>query len=363
MMNMFSSIAERFSGWIDAVASLVVASLDRLNTRPLVRLTETDAGEFAIQADGSQSESASKFARIRIAGGHVEQDTPAPLAKTLVGSRVELILRPGQFLFRQIELPNRAGEFLEGIVRSQIDRLTPWHAADAAFGWSKPIETNAGRMTITVAASAHTLVKPYVEAIMNLGVHAVAVLASPPAANGEANPIKVWEERARKGVELRRVRHALLCTLAAATALTAIAFGLSTLASTYLNAQQDDLSRQITRARTQAGARQAADSNSTASAMLTLEQRKYNVPATVMILDVLSRILPDHTYVTELRVDGDKLRVIGSTRDAPSLIGLIEQSGRFSRATFFAPTTRSPSDPGERFHIEAIIQPSAGSAS
>ena len=44
-------------------------------------------------------------------------------------------------------------------------------------------------------------------------------------------------------------------------------------------------------------------------------------------------------------------------RDAPALIKLIEQSQHFTRATFFAPTTRSPTDSGERFHIEAHIEP------
>ena len=40
-------------------------------------------------------------------------------------------------------------------------------------------------------------------------------------------------------------------------------------------------------------------------------------PSSVIVLEVLSQILPDHTYVTELRIEGDKLRVIGVTRDAP----------------------------------------------
>jgi general secretion pathway protein L len=47
----------------------------------------------------------------------------------------------------------------------------------------------------------------------------------------------------------------------------------------------------------------------------------------------------------------------GITRDAPSLIPLIEQSQHFRRATFYAPTTRAPSDPGERFHIETRVEP------
>ncbi len=77
----------------------------------------------------------------------------------------------------------------------------------------------------------------------------------------------------------------------------------------------------------------------------------------MVVLEALSRILPDNTYVTELRVEGDRVRVTGITADAPSLIRLIEQSPNFSRAVFFAPTTRAPSDPGYRFHIEARIVP------
>jgi len=85
--------------------------------------------------------------------------------------------------------------------------------------------------------------------------------------------------------------------------------------------------------------------------------------AVVMVLEAVSRVLPDTTYVTELHVEGDKMQVAGLTQDAPSLIKLIEQSPQFTRATFFAPTTRSQNDPGERFHIEAHITPYFGSGS
>ena len=75
------------------------------------------------------------------------------------------------------------------------------------------------------------------------------------------------------------------------------------------------------------------------------------------MLDALSQVLPDHTFVTELHLAGAKLQIVGITRDAPSLIPLIEQSQHFTHATFYAPTTRAPSDPGERFHIEAKVEP------
>jgi general secretion pathway protein L len=58
-----------------------------------------------------------------------------------------------------------------------------------------------------------------------------------------------------------------------------------------------------------------------------------------------------------LHIEGDKLQIVGVTRDAAALIGLIEQSPHFEHAAFYAPTTRTPADPSERFHVEAHIKP------
>ena len=138
----------------------------------------------------------------------------------------------------------------------------------------------------------------------------------------------------------------------------AVAAFVSVAASAYvadnLGTQEAELARQISARR---AAIRAGTDGGNRSPVAALERRKFETPASVIVLEALSQLLPDHTYVTEMHLVGNKLQIAGITRDAPSLIPLIEQSQHFTRATFYAPTTRSSSDPGERFHIEAQIEP------
>ena len=132
-----------------------------------------------------------------------------------------------------------------------------------------------------------------------------------------------------------------------ASAIAALAsFTLGAMVVDSLDAELADLSHKIAARRV---AMRLGDGPGANSAQRALTQRKQATPSSVLVLEALSKILPDHTYVTELHIEGDQLQLVGITRDAPSLIELIEQSAQFTRATFFAPTTQAPGDPGGTF--------------
>src|SRR5205085_12543753 len=113
--------------------------------------------------------------RRRIVNGEVVATGAGDAATMLKASRAELVLQSDRFVIRPLELPHRATEFLDGIVRGQIDRLTPWSASDAAFGWAPPRMVGPERISVTVAATAQALVRPYLRALTEIGAASILV--------------------------------------------------------------------------------------------------------------------------------------------------------------------------------------------
>ncbi|RXT36754.1 PilN domain-containing protein [Bradyrhizobium betae] len=341
-MSSLNSLRGMLDAWTGTVAGTIVAALERMVAPRVVRLVETEAGAFALEA--AKSDNGPK--QLSFADGKFEG---ANLAQIVRGSRVEIALRPARFLFRPLELPARAADFIEGIVRAQIDRLTPWSAAEAVFGCSPPVAHGSESITTEIAAAPRRLAMSYVEAVSPFHPSAIAIVTEA----GGGGRIKVFEQRSRGAIDPVRLSRTLQTVLA----LAAVAAVVGSVAASYLadslSAQEGELGRQITQRR----AALRGDGGGERSPLALLERRKYETPASVIVLESLSRILPDHTYVTEMHLAGNKIQIGGITRDAPGLIPLIEQSQHFTRATFYAPTTRSSTDPGERFHIEAQIEP------
>src|SRR5437588_596526 len=196
----YADLVVYFSRWLDTTAQAIVSLVSSFGTRKTVQVIEEDAGSFVIQSD-RDTPSGLPFERVQIIDGKLAGAHPESIVAMLNGSRAELNLRPARVLFRPLELPQRATEFLAGVVRAQIDRLTPWTANDAAFGWSEPTAAGTDRMTVMVAATARALVQPLVDALIGAGAEAVTVTATPPGAAS----ITVLDHHAPGALDFTRV--------------------------------------------------------------------------------------------------------------------------------------------------------------
>ncbi len=354
-MTLLRQIVHGLSSWIDAVAETIIALQRWFGSSRLVRFVERADCSFDIQGGGRAVSRGMPSLSMTIRDGRIVDQVKSRMAAALKGCQVEFVLKPDRFMFRTLELPRRASDFLDGVVRAQIDRLTPWSAADAAFGWSAPTEIASDRVQVTVAATARALIAPLVEAVVGVGVEWVSATTLPPqTAETVPEPICVYERNTQGTLEFHKLRRILVALLAVMGLLACGAAAVAMVYGDKLESRRYDVAARVAQRR---AALEMGRTSGDESGVAILEKRKREVPSSVIVLEALSQILPDDTYLTELRILGDKLQIVGLARDPPSLIRLIEQSSHFSQATFFAPTTRAPSETKEHFSIEARLEP------
>jgi general secretion pathway protein L len=361
-MSIVSDSRALFDEWIAAVAAALRTSVGRLLPRSEVILTEADDGLFTAKRTLVRQQKGSSLPEtaFRIVDGRPSPPLPAEWVAALRGCRIVFRLNPGHVLFRPLEFPQQATEFLGGMIRAQIDRLTPWSAPEAVFGWSEPAVVG-DRVQLILAATAERAIEPLVALGERLGAQRVAGVVHHAPGDGEVQLIKVFDVPVEGAPgPVIDVPRALRLGLLGAAAAAAATLAVSTYVVNGFDVERQQIQHQIAERR---AALRLNQNGSAGSAQAMLVKRKQTTPATVMVLESISKALPDGTYVTELHIEGDKVQIVGVTQDAPPLIRLIEQSPQFIRATFFAPTTRSQSEPGERFHIEAHLKPYFGPAS
>ena len=160
--NTLQRVQTLISRWLDDVANCLSGMNGRAWAGPKVTLVERTSGDFLVRQNRSGRSIPKEDSTLRIENETLIGRTPSLAWKLLAGAQVEVALTPDRFVFQPLELPLPAREFLDGVVRSQIDRLTPWTPSEAVFGWSAPREIGADRMVVTVAATTREQISPLV---------------------------------------------------------------------------------------------------------------------------------------------------------------------------------------------------------
>jgi general secretion pathway protein L len=130
----------------------------------------------------------------------------------------------------------------------------------------------------------------------------------------------------------------------AVVAVVAVIFGLSA-----FEWRQASVAAAIETALAEArqGAQSGRDGTDPAGRLLAMKSEV----GVLEVWDELSRILPDHTFLTESRMADGKLTVSGFSADAAKLVRIIDQSPLFSGAALTAAITPDATEHKERFSL------------
>jgi general secretion pathway protein L len=254
-----------------------------------------------------------------------------------------LRLPEGTALWRRLVLPEAAAGDLRAALAFEMDRQTPFTAAEVLFD-CVVVERGGGHITVEMLLAPRAAVEQALAEARAAGIVPVAIEAAAPSAH-RFNLLPV----AGSG---RRDRLAFALAMAAVLMLpAAFAVGLDRRQET---ARHLDAEAALARGRAGAaidlrGALDVLDRDA-----LALAERKATRPAMVLLLDELTRALPDEVWLTQLEIADGEAQLWGYAPSASAVVRQLEQSAILHRAEFRAPVVQEAGH--ERFHIVAKLR-------
>ncbi|MGE0357070.1 MAG: PilN domain-containing protein [Burkholderiales bacterium] len=271
-----------------------------------------------------------------------------------------LVLPPESVLVRDVSMPLAAEEDLRDAVGFDLDRLTPLPAERAWFDYRVTGRDAAlQRLTLRLAVAERAPVESRLAELREFGAAVVGVgLRDDVAGSGAPLNLLPPERRDRPATSAAALGARALAAVATVLALIALVYPLwlKREAVIALHPRMDDA-----KAQAEVAERVAQEIEKIASAHNFVLAKKQGMQPAVTLLEDLSRLLPDTTWVQQLDVKTNQksreVQIAGETGSSSQLVEVLEQSGTFANAGFKSPLTKGVTPNTERFLLAAEVKP------
>ena len=291
------------------------------------------------------------------AGGDAGDEPPAALRGVLGAlRRSEAVLRlPAEAaLSKTVSLPLAAESSLHEILYFELDRQTPFRPDEVYFDFRvRERRPEAQRLLVELTVLARAAVDPLLAWLARFGLEPARVegAAGPDGGEGWTCRLPAREEAGAAGGErpaVARMLNPALAVLAVVLAGVAVYVPIARQQGA-LAELLAELAVEKRQAEATLGLRETVGTLSEEA--LYLVNRKRATPSVLEMLDEITRVLPDHSFAAELRVQGRQVELVGQSEAATGLLDVVERSELFERATFRSPITRGRGGEAERFHL------------
>ena len=265
--------------------------------------------------------------------------------------RVCVRLAAEKALTARLVMPLAVEENLRQVLDFELDRRTPFSSSEVHFSHRVVARDEAAeKIEIELTVVARPIVAAALASAERLGLKPTIVDVA-NSAEGESSPLLLLGGDARPP---RRTLGRAVCAAAVALACAVL------YQPVYLTHRAvDALGHQIQDAKSLAAeafrlrgeiARRDDDER-------YLVDYKRKTPTTSEILNELTRALPDNTWLVQLTLTANEVRLSGYSTSASSLVQLIGQSTYFTEPKFRSAVVFDPNISRERFEMAATIPP------
>lgn len=335
---MLKRIRAALSWLIDGLSEAVATGASCFDRRPTYRIDPgTDHAVF--DALGH------RLGRLVKADDALEFEPP-DLATRLADSIIDVEL-PASWVWRRDLQPIgiESIAYLDAFVQHHVERISPWRARDVYHQISsRPIANDPQRLAIEVGIVPKSIVEGMIATLAPLSARLRLISRERDGQAPLVFPVGATTATGHAATRRMVVMALVLLILTMSGWIAGTQWSMAD-----IDAELAELDQQIS---TRKARLTAGRSGSEQGAAERLKAARASRPYIVELVDALSRILPDHAYLIDLRFEKGLIRVSGNSARSFELVPALERSGRFTDVRFTAATTRLDDGRTDRFHLE-----------
>ena len=267
--------------------------------------------------------------------------------------QIALWLTETQYLVKQIELPLAAAKNLRQVLSFEMDRHTPFNAEQVYFDFRVLNVNNLkDQLTVKLVAVPRPQLDNSLDLLERWGAPANTAFAANTVQIDDAINL-IPAERTTNQPAKPRGTHLGLLLLTLVLAATAVIIPLWQKHQAVVALQPIvDRAKQQTKA---TDALRHEQEKLAAEYNFLLNKKQATLPL-IVLLDELSRLLPNDTWVQQFNLKGQELQIQGETGSSSKLIALIENTMILHDANFRSPLTKGSLPNSEHYHLVAKIK-------
>lgn len=347
-----------FAWWFGELAAVVPSRLRRL----VLGTSQKLVLEFALEEVVVGAETAGDYRELgRIDTSLYEparrRGAMAKLVRKIGRGRTNVTIRLPQdkILQKSIRLPLATEENLREVLGFEMDRHTPFKSGDVFYDHRLIArDDEAQQIVVELAVAPRALVDSVIGKTREFDLNPLSVEIAGDEARGDNvfNLLPLEQDNSGKGRGGSRLTFVL--------GLLALLLGAL---AVYIpidreRREAEHLLDRVEGARAEAerAARLRVEINEMIEAGEFLVNKKRRTPAAIDLLDELTRLFPDDTWLLKFQQQGPNITVTGYSARASDLVGIIEQSPYFQDAEFRSIVAQDVNVGLERFQISAHVE-------
>lgn len=335
-----SAVLVRFLRWWGRELAALVPPALRPKNRPSPSVLWAGMEQGALVLWRLAGQKRSEIGRVNLAAGDAAAHKIAfdALLNKAGGRSVGVCLPATQVLRKQVILPLAAAENLTQVLGFELGRQTPYTADQAYYDQRVLREDRSNnRLHVLLGVAPKTVIDEILSYLTAWGVTPQAVVVSDEL-ESSGSCLNLLPARLRP-----KPSHAGYWLYGAMAGVTLVLFAALLVAPLWKK-REVVIALQPVLAQAQQQA-DAVDALKREQERLLAEynfptEHKLAMPAKVALLEEVTRILPDNTWLQQLEIHGADITMQGNTGSSASLIGLFEQSSLLENANFKSPLVK-----------------------